>query len=185
MSTTTKAKRQPWTADELYRLPAGWRYEIDEGELVIMPPAGFDHGDCAGNVTVVLGSFIKERHLGRILTGEVGFRLRAGPETLRAADVAFVANEHVPGTPGRRGFSDVPPDLAVEVHDPSEHDLARKVQQYLAAGVRAVWVLDPVGHTLTQHRPGQEPLVTSELDAVVGEPILPGFSCCLRDLFGE
>ena len=37
VSATT---RKPWTADELGRLPKPWRYEIDEGELVIMSPAG-------------------------------------------------------------------------------------------------------------------------------------------------
>lgn len=179
------ATKKPWTADELVRLPDGWRYEIDEGELVIMPPAGFDHGDFTASVTVVLGSFLKEHRLGRIVAGEVGFRLRADPETLRGADVAFVSAERLAGIPDRRGFSDVAPDLAVEVHDPSEPDLARKVQQYLAAGVRGVWVLDPAGRTLTQHRPGQQPVVTRQPDAVVEDPILPGFSCRLRDLFGE
>ena len=29
----------PWTADELTRLPDGWRYEIDGGKLIIMAPA--------------------------------------------------------------------------------------------------------------------------------------------------
>ncbi len=33
------ATRKPWTAEELERLPDGWRYEIDEGELIIMTPA--------------------------------------------------------------------------------------------------------------------------------------------------
>ena len=33
------ATNKPWTADELRRIPGGWRYEIDEGELLIMAPA--------------------------------------------------------------------------------------------------------------------------------------------------
>ena len=51
MATTT---RKPWTADELIRLPQGWRYEIDEVELVVMPPAGFGHGEHVGDVTGLL-----------------------------------------------------------------------------------------------------------------------------------
>ena len=184
MSTATKAKR-PWTADELCRLPDGWRYEIDEGELVIMPPAGFEHGDRAGSVTILLGSFILQHRLGRVLTGEVGFRLQTGPETLRAADVAFVSNERLARIPDRTGFSEVPPDLAIEIHDPSEPDLQRKVQQYLAAGVRSVWVVDPSKRTLTQHRPGGQPAVITDRDAAVRDPVLPGFECRLRELFGE
>ena len=53
MATTT---RKPWTANELRRLPEGWRYEIDEGELVIMPPAGFEHDDVTTTIVLLLGA---------------------------------------------------------------------------------------------------------------------------------
>jgi Uma2 family endonuclease len=184
VSATTQADK-PWTADELCRLPAGWRYEIDEGSLVIMAPAGGEHGRTENRVAFVISRFVYANRLGEVLTGETGFRLALGPETLRAADVAFVSSERWSRVTDRHGFPDVPPDLAVEVHDPSEPDLGRKVQQYLAAGVRAVWVIDPRTRTLTQHRPGEEPVVTADMVAVVREPVLPGFECRLRDLFGE
>lgn len=182
MSTAT---RKPWTADELCRLPAGWRYEIDAGELIIMPPAGFEHGASASAADMLLRRFVRDRKLGQVTSGEVGFRLQATPETLRGADVAFISNERLAHIADRRGFSDVPPDLAVEVHDPSEPDPRRKVEQYLAAGVRAVWVIDPRDRTLTQHRPGEQPQTISDPAATVHEPVLPGFSCRLVELFGE
>jgi Uma2 family endonuclease len=182
VSTVT---RKPWTSDELVRLPAGWRYEIDQGELVIMPPAGLDHGESTSAAAMVLGQFVRSHRLGKVFSGEVGFRLQAAPETLRGADVAFLSNERLARVADPRGFSDVPPDLAVEVHDASEPDLGRKVTQYLAAGVRSVWVLDPAARTLTQHRPGEAPHVSSDPDAPVEDPVLPGFSCRLRQLFGE
>ena len=64
-------------------------------------------------------------------------------------------------------------------------DLDRKVDQYLAAGVRSVWVIDPVARILTQHRPGGVPQTIAGSDAVVEEPVLRGFTCGLRELFGE
>lgn len=185
MSTTTKTQQKSWTADELCRLPEGWRYEIDEGELVIMPPAGVEHGGIAGNVTALFWNFVTERKLGMVVTGEVGFRLHLGPETLRAADVAFLSKERLARIADRRGFSNVPPDLAVEVHLPDERDMQRKVHQYLAAGVRSVWVIDPRKRTLTQYRPGEQPALIAEMGASVREPVLPGLECRLRDLFGE
>ena len=181
MAVTT---HKPWTADELRRLPDGWRYEIDEGELLIMPPAGFEHGSRTGTVTVLLGGFIHQHRLGKILTGEVGFRLQAGPETLRAADVAFISNERIARITDRKGFPNVPPDLAVEVHDPSEPNLQRKIGQYLAAGVRAVWVIDPDKRPLTRHAPNEAPRTWTDPQALIEEPVLPGFSCRLADIFG-
>ena len=78
----------------------------------------------------------------------------------------------------------MPPDLAVEVRDPSEPDLRRKVDQYLAAGGRSVWVVDPEARVLTRHVLGETPRMWNEPEAVVIEPVLPGFSCRLRDIFG-
>ncbi|MBX6378345.1 MAG: Uma2 family endonuclease [Clostridia bacterium] len=77
------------------------------------------------------------------------------------------------------------PALVVEVHDPSEPDLAKKIHQCIEAGVRAVWVVDPKTRTLTRHAPGEEPRTWSDPESVVEEPVLPGFSCRLEELFGE
>ncbi len=181
MATVTK---KPWTADELCRLPKGWRYEIDDGELVIMSPAGSRHAQIVANVTSVLVDFVRPRKLGSVLSGEPGVYLRREPrQTLRGVDVAFFAVEGAQRIRGQRGFAEVAPDLAVEVDDPSEPDLRGKVAEYLAAGVRAVWIVDPESESLTRHAPGEAPHTWSSPDGVVEEPVMPGFSCRLRDLF--
>ncbi|BDG60397.1 Uma2 family endonuclease [Caldinitratiruptor microaerophilus] len=177
--------RKPWTAEELDRLPEGWRYEIDEGELVIMAPAGWRHGKVTAAIARLLGNFVVASRSGEVLAGEPGFLLRRSPDVLRAPDVAFYSAERKARVGDERGFTAVPPDLAVEVHDPSEPDLSRKVRQYLEAGVRAVWVVDPEARTLTRHAPGEEPRIWSAPEAVVEEPVLPGFACRLAELFGE
>ncbi len=182
VARTVDAK--PWSSDELGRLPAGWRYEIDEGELVIMAPAGYEHGRLTARIGRILTEFAEARDLGEVATGEVGLRLSRSPETLRGADVAFLSRERLALVADRKGFLDVPPDLVVEVHDPSEPDLTRKVEQYLSFGVLAVWVVDPESHSLTRHAPGEAPRVWTDPAAVVEEPILPGFSVRLRDLLG-
>ncbi len=182
MSTITK---KPWTAEELIRLPEGWRYEIDEGELVIMAPAGWLHGKLTSRVDFILRRFVYERHLGEVVAGASGFFVRRDPDILRAPDVAFYSAERTARIDDVMGFPTVPPDLAVEVQDPSEPDLTRKIQQYLEAGVRAVWVADPRARTLVRHAPGEPPRIWSSPDAVIEEPVLPGFRCELRDLFGD
>jgi len=181
MAVSTK---KPWTADELVRLPAGWRYEIEDGELVIMSPASWRHNRVVTRVTVVLDTFVRTQGIGQVLAGETGIYVRRQPrETLRGVDVAYWSAERVAQLGDTSGFSKVPPDLAVEVDDPSEPDLKRKVTEYLGAGVRSVWVLDPVEETLTRHAPGEQPRTLGGPDAVVADPVLPGFSCRLDELF--
>jgi Uma2 family endonuclease len=179
------ASSKPWTADELCRLPDGWRYEIDQGELVIMSPARFRHSNVTTSVVLVLGPFVRGRRLGKVITNEPGVLLRRDPDTLRAPDVAFFSHERLRNLGNETGFPDVPPDLAVEVHHPTEPDLTRKVEQYLEAGVRALWVLDPETRSLTRHAPGGPSRTWSDPEAIVEEPVLPGFACRLRELFGE
>ncbi len=76
MAVTT---RKPWTTDELYRLPEGWRYEIDEGDLVIMSPAGWEHSRVVARVTRVLAAHVDDHRLGQVGAGEAGFRLARHP----------------------------------------------------------------------------------------------------------
>lgn len=178
-------EQKPWTAAELGRLPKGWRYEIDEGKLVIMAPAGFRHGNNTNWVAYVLTGFVHSHGLGQVVSGEVGVCLQRDPQVLRGVDVAFYSNERLARITDKNGFPEVPPDLAVEVHLPSEPDMERKVRQYLEAGVRSVWVIDPRTRILTMHRPGQEPVTLSDPAATVLEPVLPGFSCHLAEICGE
>jgi Uma2 family endonuclease len=178
------ATKKPWTADELCRLPKGWRYEIEHGELVIMSPAGGRHGYVAMNIGSALREFVRSHRLGTVLGGETGVYTQREPlETLRGLDVVFYAGDRGLRAARTTGFLDFPPDLAVEVHDPSEPDLRRKVAEYLAAGVRAVWVVDPVAGSLTRHAPNESPRAWSNPDDLVEEPVVPGFTCRLRDLF--
>lgn len=186
VDVATKATK-PWTADELSRLPEGWRYEIDEGALVIMAPAGIEHGDISLGVGAMLRQFVRSRGLGKVVGSETGFFLKTEPQILRAPDVAFISNARLARIRDPKQFSDVPPDLAVEIRSPSEAhvDIRRKVEQYLLAGVRSVWVIDPDGKTLTQYRQNEAPVTIVDPDARVEDPVLPGFVCRLRELFGE
>jgi Uma2 family endonuclease len=184
VATTTK---KPWTADELGRLPQGWRYEIDEGELVIMSPAGRRHSRTVMEIGRRLGNFVRDHGLGEVDGGEFGVYVRREPpQILRGLDVAYYSQQRLARMGADdEGFPDVPPDLAVEVHLPDEADMQRKVQQYMEAGVLSVWVVDPRRRTLTQHRPGAAPRTLTDPEAAVEDPVLPGFACRLRELFGE
>jgi Uma2 family endonuclease len=88
--------------------------------------------------------------------------------------------------PPQEGYPDVAPDLVVEVLSP--HDLfprvLRKVQQYLKAGVRLVWVVVPEDRSVTVYRSGQEPVILAEGETLSGGDVLPGFQCAVARLFG-
>lgn len=177
-----EARRHETTIEQATRLRIDGRWELVDGRLRLLSPVGFLHAEVVTWIASRLVAFVRRRRLGRVLSGDPGFVLRRGPDTLRAPDVCFVSAERVPSvTP--RGFFDGAPDLAIEVMSPADRwtEVARKAQQFLQAGSRAVWAIDPARKTARIYSAAG----TRTLDptGVLEEPtLLPGFRLPLRDL---
>lgn len=127
------------------------RHELVEGELRTMVPTGGWHGDVSLQIGFLLRGHVSEHRLGKTYGAETGFVLARNPDTVRAPDVAFVANERVVDTPG---FLPGPPDLAVEVTSPSDRfsEVQEKAFSWLRAGCRLVLVADPEQRMVTTYR---------------------------------
>jgi Uma2 family endonuclease len=180
MSTTTKSI----TAEELYAMGDIGRCELVRGEIIMMSPAGADHGDIAGVVFGLIWNFVKNRKLGKVYAAETGFTIARNPDTTRAPDVAFVKKERVPPR-GKRGFFDGPPDLAVEVVSFNDlaSDVSEKVEEWLTAGTSSVWVVDPRTQTVDIYRRGREVIRYRIDDELRDEPTLPGFTLRISEIF--
>ena len=123
---------------------------------------------------------------GVVVGGEAGFKLSDDPETTVGVDVAYVSPDVVAATPARARFYHGPPLLVVEIVSPSdtEERIQEKVEEYLAAGAKVVWVARPMRRNIIAFEPNVvERLYTAdqEIDA---EPHLPGFRAKVADLFG-
>lgn len=182
MSTTTLV-----TADELLALPMGrgQRYELVAGKLRVMSPAGWRHGGVAANIAAMLGTFIRQRQLGVGFGAETGFLLARDPDTVRAPDFAFIANERLPKVEPSEAYWPGAPDLAIEVLSPGDTagEIAEKVTEWIAAGCASVWVVDPKLKTITIYRSLSEVRVLAAGETLVDDCILPGFSCVVDQIF--
>jgi Uma2 family endonuclease len=177
-------ERKTMTAEELLRLPDdGMRHELVDGELRSMPPTGWEHGGVELDIAFNLKQALRGRGVGRVAGGEVGFRLRRDPDTVRAADVAFVRAARLPK--GRlAGYFEGAPDLAVEVVSPSDtaSDVEEKVRDWLRFGAGAVWVVHPSGPGLMVRLPDGTARHHGPEDEVDGGDAVPGFRMKLADL---
>ncbi len=169
------------TADELLRLNLpNKRTELVKGVLVVREPAGFRHGEVTVRLTKALVNFVDAGNLGSVVAAETGFKLATNPDTVRAPDLAFVHRDRLPEPPPA-GYAPFAPDLAVEVLSPDDRpgEVLANVADWLSAGCRLVWVVDPVRRLARVYRAdGSESLVTQR-DVLDGEDVLPGFSCQL------
>lgn len=171
------------TVDQFEHLPPqeGKLLELDEGELRPMSPGRPRHNRVRDWLARRLTEVVEQGNLGEIFV-ETEFRLAS--DTVRIPDAAFVRTEQV-----KQIDPDLPidgaPALAIEVVSPTDlaEDLARKIDQYLAAGTEAVWVLYPKVrevHTY-QGRGTSRTLGDGELLEDAG--LLPGFSVQVSHLF--
>jgi len=82
------------TAAQLALMPDdGLRYELIEGELTMMSPAGGRHGRVAVRLNKLLAIHVDDNALGATFAAETGFRIAVNPDTVRAPDGAFVRQE--------------------------------------------------------------------------------------------
>lgn len=184
---TTLTKEKKITAVDLYNMPNhGGRNELVQGELVPMSPASTLHGDIAMRLGAIMWNFSDQHNLGRVFAAETGFILSQNPDTVRAPDVAFVAQDRIlkEGVP-ETGFWAIAPDLVAEIVSPNDRmtEIQDKVTDYLAASVRLVWVVDPKTQTVTVYQSLKQVKVLIADDQLEGEDVLPGFQLPLKKLF--
>ena len=176
---------KPITADELFAMGDVGRCELIYGELVMMSPAGAEHGLVALRIGSFMRQFVDSHGLGVVLAAETGFIVDRDPDLVRAPDVSFIRKDRLPDGRVPRGYFPGGPDLAVEVVSPTEsrREVAEKVNMWLASGASAVWVADPPMMTITIHRVGQPPRRLTVTEDVGDEPLLPGFTMSVAQVF--
>ena len=173
------------TAEELADLPDdGQKYELMRGELVTMAPAGRRSGRLGLEIGVHLAAHVKSRGLGETYGADTGFILARNPDIVLAPDASFVREERLQDL-GEDGFLLLAPDLAVEVISSSERagHISAKVMEYLDAGVRLLWLIDPRRKFVTVYTPDRRASILREPDELDGGDVLPGFRLPLSELF--
>jgi Uma2 family endonuclease len=177
------------TTEDLECLEAdGYRYDLLAGELIRMSPGGFEHGRLAARIAARFVSFLDSHAgFGVAVGAETGFRLARNPDTVLGPDAAVVTLDRLPPADQRSGYLELAPDLVVELVSPSDRwsTVSEKVEAYLAAGVRLVWVIEPRARAVRVYTPAgaERRLRANAGDVLEAEPVLPGFRLPLAELF--
>jgi len=152
-----------------------------------LPPADDWHGAVEASLAAQLKVQGERRKLGQARSGGTGIILWRNPDRVVGADAVFIGNASLPIQRSPEGYLETIPDLVVEVvsKNDTRRYVSRKVSDYLAAGVKVVWVADPPSRTITEHRPGREPVVYRPENVLTIEDLIPGFQLQVADAFEE
>ena len=79
----------------------------------------------------------------------------------------------------------IPPDLTIEVVSPNDlaYEVEQKVEEYLDAGIRMVWVVFPNTKTINIYQIDRSVQKLSVADTITAGDVIPGFSAPVRAIF--
>ncbi|MDQ3524361.1 MAG: Uma2 family endonuclease [Chloroflexota bacterium] len=179
--------KQLVTAEELWEMPEvpGKRFELVDGEVIEVSPAGDLHMAIVEIVYKRLDRFVEQHNLGLVRFDGLGYVIRRAPDQVRVPDVSFVTWEQVPDGEPTEFFWEGAPSLAVEVvsQDDLAIDLKDRVDDYLEAGTQQVWVLWPRTRRVSVFSPNANTREFGPDATLDGGSLLPGFGVRVGDLF--
>lgn len=184
MAAPAAARR--YTVDDLAGFPDdGRRRELADGRIVEWGVTNFRHGYVLAVLTHLLTAFVLERGLGAVVGGDVMVRILGSAGDARGADIAFYAAGRIPDDI-EAGLRDRAPDLAVEILSPTDRagEVQEKVRDWLRAGVKLLWYVNPVTGTTTVHQ-GERATFVGPDEPLDGRDVLPGFTLRLSDVLDK
>jgi Uma2 family endonuclease len=135
-----------WTYDDLLKLPEdGTRYEIIDGELVIMSSPSVTHQRVLQRLYLAFHAQVQQRGQGEVFLAPLDVIM--SPTRVVEPDLIIVR-------PNNRGILKTRiegiPDLLVEILSPSnhKHDIVTKRRLYARARVPEYWIVDPEAQTI-------------------------------------
>lgn len=171
------------TVQAFWEKYANQPFELVEGEVIPVTPAGGRHGSVGSRTITQLRLFVDENDLGEVYSSETGFYLNE--TTMRGTDAAFVRKDRLKLITDPEKFVPFAPDLAVEIVSPGDtaSEVQKKVELYLAAGTRLVWIMFPELRQVVAHTPDGKSRTYKEGDLLDGGDVLPGLKIPVSKLF--
>ncbi|MEQ9238801.1 Uma2 family endonuclease [Coleofasciculus sp. E2-BRE-01] len=161
-----------------------------EGDLIIMPPTGGESGIRNSDLNADLVIWNRQTRLGYVFDSSTIFKLPNGAK--RSPDVSWVIRERweALSPDDRRRFPPLCPDFVIELRSETDSlpPLQRKMEEYLANGLRLGWLLDPQTPLAEIYRPDREVKTlnfsTQQISPCLsGESVLPEFILDLTSIF--
>jgi Uma2 family endonuclease len=156
-----------------------------EGEIIIMPPTGWETGDKNAEITARLRIWTKKDGRGKSADSSAGYKMPNG--AIMSPDASWILNERLEkiSPRKRRKFLPLAPDFVIELRSESDSlaKLKDKMQEYIDNGVSLGWLIDPQEKQVFVYRPNTEIEVLENSTEISGEPLLPDFTLNLKEIW--
>ena len=155
------------------------------GELEIMAPAFSETGNRHSKIAYQLEGWTRRDGSGLAFAPPAGFTLPNG--AIREPDASWISRSRLEAlTPEQRsGFYNICPDFVIELRSDTDRlsVLQAKMQEYMDNGARLGLLIDPLDKRVYIYRPDREVETLENPETVSADPILPGFTLDLREVW--
>ena len=175
------------TCEDYRTASADERYELLDGDLVMVAAPNLKHQKVLRRLSQGLGQFIDEHGLGEFFFAPCDVVL--SDTDVVQPDLLFVSREREHLLSGGENVQGAP-DLVVEILSPATADRDRgyKRELYGRHGVTEYWLVDPIAETVSIHRRREGVLAvtrTFSRKQTLRSPLLPGLELDLNDVFSS
>jgi Uma2 family endonuclease len=181
----TSVVETEYTPEDLLHMEDGHRYELIDGHLV-EKPMGAQSSRVAAILIRLLDAHATAHHHGLVFNSDCGYQSFPGrPKHVRFPDLSFIAQGRLPNDRPPAGHVRIAPDLAVEVVSPNDtaYDIEERVEDYLGAGVRLMWVVYPNTRRVMVFRQAGGISRLGEANQLEGEDVIRDFACPVAEVF--
>jgi Uma2 family endonuclease len=190
MPLLKEMEKESYTYADVLEWDESLRAEIIDGKVFMMSPPSTYHQSISGRLFYQFFHFLRDKTC-QVFAAPFGVRLFPkednGDNTLVEPDIVVVCDSSKLDDKGCNGA----PDMVIEILSPStaSNDCVAKFNNYLKAGVREYWILDPETRTVQVHILDQGRYTTTVYEAneqkTVSIPVsvLPGCKIDLETIF--
>ncbi len=156
-----------------------------EGDVIIMPPTGFETSDRNAELTTQLRVWAKKDKRGVTADSNGGFILPNG--ATRSPDSSWILKSRLEELPKEtlEKFLPLCPDFVVEMTSPSDSlsETQKKMLEYIENGAQLGWLIHSKTKQVFVYRPNQEVETLENPTKVSGESLLRGFELDLTEIW--
>ena len=150
-----------------------------------MKPEGHEHGRIAMRLGSLLEQHVRAHRLGAVYAADTGFLIHRDPDTVRAADAAFVSQDRLDPLTQLPVYLPLAPDLVIEVVSPHDtfSEVEAKTNDWLSAGALLVLLVDPRARRVHVWRGSKTVVILSASDTLDASEVVAGWRLAIADVF--
>ena len=173
------------TLQEFLSLPQGdVNYEFVDGYAVAKVSPKFFHSASQRALLFLIYAWCKGK--GRVAAEWAIILKFKGKDWAPIPDLTYISYERLPKSWQLNEACPVPPELVIEIISPGQtmKEFEDKAQDYFAAGVSRVWVVDPQAMSVRVFFSPDPSLIYTD-NMLIVDPLLPGLELTVRQIFQE